>query len=532
MAEREVKVTFKSQTKQLNDGVKEVTSTMQRMVNTGKNIQTVTTETKKLTDKMNGLVTVTKLMKSTGGKGLFGEIFGEIFKGVTAANLATGAIEGVFDLLKESVGEVVEFENSMHKLKQTMGLSTAETLGLKMAIFDVGMATGVAVKSLQAIAQGAWDASHDIAFVTKNLKFMAELSEQTGGDPGEIGKGMGEIAQETGWASDEIEHFLKTLTVFGREKGVKMNMKTLFPDIRNSLNTFKLMNPKASFDQYRKYFFETMWTGSPEAMNKAYLAMLKKGGVLAQLGFDLKKAIPDVGTVIEAIFRQHGNSEARKRFLGEVFGTKSIKDLQNLINNLEGLRKAEAAADPNNFGSEEPSLEKSLNKVNAAMLKIADSAFEKPLTDLAEQLSKLAMNKQFVDDLTSMSHDMGEFAVAALKAAVAVERLMSWFHKQGLPNPDNLWSWNPILKGATPGGSGFTEEDWKDPTGSGIGPGSFLPVKPQQRTSPMPSSLGNKPSQIEIHNYIDTHPVKSTRVIKKEQFSPAPKAMAPSWIGG
>ena len=402
-----------------------------------------------------------------------------------------GAIAGV--AIYETIRKVGEFDDSVRMLGRDANMSTGEMLRFKQQILDTSMKLGVSTEDLTGMSRAAYEASHDMGFVNKEFEFMAKYAQASGASAEEVGKAMGELSREI--PADQLESAMKFLGAFGTMKGSRMTAKQFLPFAGDVLKAAQVFIKSGEMKNANKMIAEAEFTGNPQAVIRAYMAMhrhtkkqLRSIGILQ--GMSLTEGI-------DAVFANPRVTD--KMFtLEKVFGSRGIlTGLQPLITDDEDLTKSLEEAGSVDFMSRQVDASKTfsatLNKIGAAFMSLAGATLSPVLDQLAEGISKISP-----EDIDKIARVMSLFG----KTLGFLTRTILSFPLDRFEAIFETWSKF----------TGQQKREWKASINAGeVFGASSLGNEPHV---PSPSDIFNKPTgdtTVVVHNYIGGKEVPSEK---------------------
>lgn len=320
---------------------------------------------------------------------------GSITKGVAMGNLLSGAVTKIGSKMVDLAMDVAHFDDKMRRMQVDSSLSTAEMLKLKDQILSTGIATGTSSDEMASLASNFLKTSKDLPFVNEQLGFAAKLMSASGISGEELGKSLGELREETGLTGKEFQDMISRLYSFSKQKGVRMSFAELMPRAGELVETFKAINPKASTAQLADYMTTSMFVGKPEAVMKAYSAMLTpktRKFMRDQLGMDLSKGVPPLSAILTRL-RAIPNDSDRAGAALQVFGRGSGIAMLKMVNDVDAFNSALQKVNPKALSEDSETMAKgftgAMNKLNGIVLKFSDSALAPSINEITKAISDL-----------------------------------------------------------------------------------------------------------------------------------------------
>jgi hypothetical protein len=341
--------------------------------------------------------------------------------------LVTGAA------IYKTIKDVAAFDDSVRRLATDTDMTTAQMLAFKQKILDVGIETGVSTSSITELSKSAYEGSHNMQFVNKELAFMAKYAQATGAPVSEIGRAFGELSREM--TPDKFESAMKFIYAFGETKGARMEAKEFLPQAGSLLKAASVYVKSGELKNVNTMMAEAQFSGSPRSVMLAYRTMHKyTKKELASIGITGATSLTEaMGMVLK---------KGGTRALVKMFGRNAVQSLQPLIVDAEGFNKSLEKASKNqeiNTGNAK-TFSAAMERLHATWLSIADTQLSGPIQDLSNWITKISTNgelKNWISEakvnlagLKAVVVDIG-IAFAAWKIFKMGEAVYSAFSKKG-----------------------------------------------------------------------------------------------------
>ena len=374
--------------------------------------------------------------------------------------LVTGAA------IYKTIKDVAAFDDSVRRLATDTDMTTAQMLQFKQKILDVGIETGVSTSSITELSKSAYEGSHNMQFVNKELKFMATYAQATGAPVSEIGRAFGELSREM--TPDKFEAAMKFIYAFGETKGARMDAKDFLPQAGSLLKAASVYVKTGELKNVNTMMAEAQFSGSPRSVMMAYRTMHKyTKKELASIGITGATSLTEaMGMVLK---------KGGTRALVKMFGRNAVQSLQPLIMDAENFNKSLEKASKNqelNTGNAR-TFSAAMERLHATWLSIADTQLSGPIQDLSDWITKISTNgelKNWISEakvglagLKAVVVDIG-IAFAAWKIFKMGEAVYGAFSKKG-------------KGGVGAGGLGIQQVYVVNMPGSGFGGPGGLPGK-------------------------------------------------------
>jgi hypothetical protein len=294
----------------------------------------------------------------------------------------------------ELTKRVINLDSEMIKLRQA-GMLTADTMiQLKKQVFSVALASKTGTDEILKMSTAALTTSHDIGFVTRNMKFMADVANATGMDMGSLGGYLGDLQLQTKLTDKGFQDLVGRMVSMSHMPGVESGFEKLAPDMGQIAKTFITQggNPSKLFDMFTVAAF----TKNPSRLARSMIKTLStiKFADVMELGLkesDLKNF--DVMKIIEAVTKRIPTAEGRAKYFRKIFGFSTV-DIQAIELHKSELQHAKDTAnlgDVAKLAAEKTEgLASSLAVLKVIGDKFADSALTPYLEKLASAISKMA----------------------------------------------------------------------------------------------------------------------------------------------
>lgn len=330
----------------------------------------------------------------------------------------------------QTIKMVGEFDDSIRRLAIDSNMTASQMLTMKEKILAAVQATGQAPEEVTRLAKAAYQASHDIGFVTENLSLMADAMEASGAAPEDIGEAMGSFRREMKATAPEMKTFFGTMLTYGKTGAAKSNLKNMLPQLPAIFEAAKAIYGKSlTMDKLNSIITETMFTGHPAAALKAMRRLTRNTKFMRAIGIDLSKGLPSFDEIFASVLKHSKNRAAAMNELRQILGPAAI-DLQRLIDENEIYKKSIEGLDTKKAFDRSPiaSYEESMNRLKGVWLTIAQKALAPGIEAFAKSLESLSPEtiKSLGDALALFGKSVGYVLGGLLRIPEAIKEAASW----------------------------------------------------------------------------------------------------------
>ena len=349
-------------------------------------------------------------------------------------HLALGKVGGIaaigFSVYK-AAKNVMEMDTAMIKLQNSGRLTATELPAWSEQIYRVAAANGFAAEKVAELSTEALKASHNTAFVSDQMDFMAKMANATGIPVGELGKYLGDVNRETGLTGDAFKEMMGKLAAMSTMTGVESDFAKLLPNMPALIRTY-LQTNKGDIKGLSNYLGLAMFSPDPAQLNKNIQTLVRKMTPALRGALQLsKKDIEtfDLQKIVGNIDKLAPDIEAKMGLLQQVFGKNSF-NISYMTDHWKEFTEAVATGNLNTFlelaKNKSDSMASSFQSLATAGEHFADLSLGPAMKGLAEAIHEIPM-----DDVKALGEVFKVIGIVFGKAVSVTTDLASGFFRLG-----------------------------------------------------------------------------------------------------